>query len=307
MTYIALDIGGTNVRFSYTDKLNMKDLKYCKKPFVKIGNPHLEVEENICYVINNISDSVKGIGISLAAVMDRSLGKVKTWNNNPCWNHYDLINHLRGKYNVPIIVEDDANCGAIGEYSLLSNQVQNMAYITIGTGIGCGLILNGTIFLGENGFAGELGHIHLVNKNGQNLYNCDNEECFQNIASCSAVLKEYNLLAKSNIETIEQIYALYERGNNYLAERCISNMINNISMSIYNLAMCMDISIFVIGGGVSNVKKEFILQIENNVNKKLNFYEREIFVRQAQMGEYSGVYGALQLLKISMSRGRKKY
>ena len=296
MSYIAIDIGGTNVRYAFADELDTGLLNYRKKPFLKTGNPRSEVEENICGVINMMSGDVKGIGISLAAVMNRNTGKVKTWPNNPCWNHYKLVEHLCGKYNVPIVIEDDANCGAAGEYHSFAAPIKNMAYITIGTGIGCGLILNGSLFTGENGFAGELGHVHLGNGDDESVCSCGNKGCFQSIASGPSVLKEYNTAAKAELKSLEQVYGQSVQ-NNPVAAQCLSNLINNVSIIIYNLTMCLDISVFVIGGGVSNMGAEFLLQIEDKVNERLSRFEREGCVKQAHHGEFSGVYGALRLLK----------
>lgn len=296
MGYIGLDIGGTNVRYSFSDILESTVLNYQKKPFIKTGNPYTEVEENICNIIDTAPCDVEGIGVSLAAVIDRNTEKVKTWPNNPCWNHYELFKHLSDRFNVPIIIEDDANCGAIGEYYSLFTLVENMAYITIGTGIGCGLILNGSLFIGENGFAGELGHVCINEEEIEYGCSCGNKGCFQSIASGPAVLKKYNMAAKTSLESLEQVYEQYMR-NDPNAVKCLSNMINNISMVIYNLAMCLDISFFVIGGGVSNMGTEFMSNIENKVNERLKFFEREVSVGQAQLGEFSGVHGALCLLK----------
>jgi glucokinase len=296
MGYIGLDVGGTNVRYAFTDKLNLKALNYHKKPFIKVDNPYTAVEENICNIIDMAPGDTEGISLSLAAMMDRNTGKVKTWPNNPCWNHYELVRHLNDRYKVPIVIEDDANCGAIGEYDSLSPPVKNMAYITIGTGIGCGLILNGSLFIGENGFAGELGHVWIDKDETKSVCSCGNKGCFQSMASGPAVLKEYNMAANMSLESLEQVYEQYIR-NDPSAVKCLSNMINNISKVIYNLAICLDISIFIIGGGVSNMGAEFISNIENKVNGRLKPFEREISIGQARLGEFSGVYGALQLLE----------
>ena len=217
------------------------------------------------------------------------------WPNNACWSHYALVEHLSSRYNVPIVIEDDANCGAIGEYCFWPDKIENMAYITIGTGIGCGLVINGCLYIGENGFAGELGHVWIDKKDDKSVCKCGNKGCFQSIASGAAVLREYNAAANVQLESLEQIYEQYMK-NDLNAVKCLSNMLNNISMVIYNLVMCLDISIFIIGGGVSNIGAKFITNIQNRVNNRLMPFEREVSVRPARLGEFSGVYGALQLL-----------
>lgn len=304
MGIIGLDVGGTNVRYSFTDELDSKDMIYHKRPFIKMNNPKTEVEMNICNIIDAAPGDVKGIGISLAAIMDREDGIVKTWPNNPCWNHYELVKHLDERYNVPIIIEDDANCGAIAEYDHLNTVVKNMAYITIGTGIGCGLILNSSLFTGDNGFAGELGHVW-VNTDNEVLCSCGNRGCFQSIASGSAILNQHHLASGTSLESLEQVYEQYIQ-NDPIAVRCLSNMISNISRVVYNIVMCLDISFFVIGGGVSDLGAEFIANIESKVNDRLELFEREISIVQAQLKEFSGVYGAMQLIKKHIVIGKGK-
>jgi glucokinase len=303
MSYIGLDIGGSNVRFAVANDWNLNNLEYRKKPFIRSGNPQNEVEENICSIIDAVSDCVEGLSISLAAVMDRSRKKVKTWPNNPSWNHYDLVQHLSSRYNVPIVIEDDANCGAICEYHLLKDSVRNMAYITIGTGIGCGLILNGSLFTGENGFAGELGHIYIGYASNDSMCSCGNQSCFQAVASGPAVLRKYNSAAKTCLTSLEQVHRKYLHGDP-IAVKCLSDMIDCISGVIYNLAMCLDIPLFIMGGGVSNMGTDLISQIESKANERLKFFERRISVKQAHLGEFSGVYGALQLLKNHVLMGK---
>lgn len=302
MHYIGLDIGGTNVRFSSTGLLEATTLECKKRAFVKTGDPCEEVNENICKIIDSISDDVKGIGISLAAIMERNTGKVKTWPNNPCWNHYELVKHLKDRYRAPVVIEDDANCGAIGEYCCLNSLVKNMAYITIGTGIGCGLILNGSLFIGENGFAGELGHVYLGKENDKSICSCGNQGCLQSIASGPAVVRQYNVETNESLTLLEEVYSRYT-SHDPVASQLVSHMTESISMVIYNLAICLDISVFVIGGGVSDLGAEFISSIENQVNERLNQFECSISVHQAQLGEFSGVYGVLQLLNEYIAKG----
>lgn len=296
MSYIGLDIGGTNVRYAFVEDLNLKNINYVKRPFVRKGAPDLEVEENICSIIDKEMSDIRGIGISIAAVMNRHTGKVQTWPNNPCWNQFELVKYLSNKYNIPIIIEDDANCGVIGEYYYKYNTVRNMAYITIGSGIGCGLILNGVLYIGENGFAGELGHVCIDREGDENVCCCGNKGCLQSVASGPAVLRKFNMVAKAKVKSLEQVHKRYMHNDLY-AVKCISNMTDNISWAIYNLVMCLDISLFVIGGGAGNMGEFFITEIESKVKERLRPFKRSLSIKQAQLGEYSGVYGAVRLLQ----------
>lgn len=297
MHYVSLDIGGTYVRYGDFKSFSYKSALLRKQPFIKSKNPYKEVEDNICRVVDAVSGPLGGIGISLAAVMNRENGKVKVWPNNPTWNQYDLRQHLKNKYKVPLIFEDDANCGAVGEYFFQAGNVSNFAYITIGTGVGCGLILNGSLYIGESGFAGELGHIRIGE---DSICTCGNKGCFQSVVSGPGILNAYNSKAKSSFQKLEQVVQLYERGD-HRAEKCISKAAEHISTSIYNIAMLLDISYFVIGGGVSKLSNRFISQIETSVNNFLIKFGRKVSVKASLLGEYSGVHGAVKLLQKSLN------
>ena len=302
MCYVGIDVGGPNVRFAFINSLEINVLEYKKKPFTQIGIAYREVEENICKIVDLAPTTVKGIGISLAAVMNRDTGRIKMWPNNSCWNNFNLMQHLSDKYNIPIIIEDDANCGAVGEYFYLNNSIKNMAYISIGTGIGCGLILNGSLYIGENGFAGEVGHLWMGGKKRENRCNCGNYDCFQTIASGPATIAKYNLITKYKVNSIQELYLRYMQSD-LIAIQCVDNLIQSISQIVYNLAMTLDISMFIIGGGVSNIGKDFILQVEMDVNKRLSCFGREISIKKTQLKEYSGVYGVLRILNEHIKKG----
>ncbi len=156
MGYVFFDIGGTSVRYSYCQDINEKNLTISKKNFVRCNNAFDEIRVNICEIINDSPYLVEGIGISIPANIDRYTGVVISWPNNKKWNGINLLENLKKIYEFPITIEDDANCGAIGEYVNIENFYNNMAYITLGTGIGCGLILNKENFKGEDGFAAGL-------------------------------------------------------------------------------------------------------------------------------------------------------
>lgn len=297
MSFIGLDIGGTSVRYAVAEKDNMDKnslLCYQKKPFIKTGSPYTEVENNICSVIRGVPDRIDGIGISLAAIMDRRTGIVKTWPNNACWEHYRLKEHLEKRFQVPIVLEDDANCGAIGEYKTLKEKTDNMAYIAIGTGIGCGLILNGKLFTGEHGFAGELGHTCMATNGEETMCVCGNKNCFQSIASGPAVLRKYNTATGSSLGSLKQIDWRLAREPVWI--RCLVDMVAQISTVIYNLVMVLDLSVVLIGGGVSGMNDNIIPLIEGDVNERLHYFERAVSVKPAKLGDFSSVYGALLLV-----------
>lgn len=293
--YVGLDIGSTNIRYSFTSNLEIPTKKYFCNTFVKYGDAHTEIENNICKIIN-LKNKIDGIAISLAANIDRLTWKIKTWPNNPSWNGYDLKKHLTDLYNIPIIIEDDANCGAIGEYSKLKKQENSIVYITLGTGVGCGIIIDGKLYHGEHGLAGELGHVYIDNSNKTIKCSCGEFGCLQSIISGYSIQTNYNLNTGNCVSSVSDIINKANFGD-LEAIYYWQDIKKTISNTIYNLVMLLDISTYVIGGGISTIIKDFVLDIEKDVNKKLSKFQRSIKVYESKLEDNSGVYGALLLLK----------
>lgn len=292
--YIGFDIGGTNVRYALSSNLRAPIERCFCNTFIKTGEPYTEIEENICKVIEQCN-SVDGIAISLAANIERQSGTIKTWANNPSWNGYKFVKHLKNRFDVPIVVEDDANCGALGEFYELSCLNNSMVYITIGTGIGCGLIINGELYVGDNGMAGELGHIALMHEDEQLLCGCGQLGCLQSLISGRSLLERYNSNSNHNIASVHEIAERSLYGDN-VAQYILYQFKGRLINVIYNLAMILDISTFVIGGGVGTINNELFFEIEESVNRKLKRFKKIVRMYNSKYRDYSGVKGAFYLL-----------
>src|SRR5690606_15913905 len=109
-------------------------------------------------------------------------GNIIRWPNHPRWNGFELKSFLENEFQVAVMLEDDANTAALGEFCFLqAHDISNMAFITVSTGIGCGLIVNKQLYTGDNGWAGEIGHIQL-DPNGPEC-TCGKKGCLQALAS----------------------------------------------------------------------------------------------------------------------------
>lgn len=263
--YISIDIGGTYVRSimaKKTEILSVNLSKVNKFLFVNDISVEKEIEKNIsmainCYLKECSNLELNGIGISLAASLDRNTGIIVSWPNHNSWVGFNFRKYLENKFQTKIIVEDDANCGALGEYYRISGFSKNMIYISFGTGIGSGIIINGRLFKGDSGFAGEIGHI---DAGLSSMCVCGQKGCLQSI-----------------------------QGN-------YQSHIESIAKAIYNLVMVLDISLIIVGGGAT-IDSYFIGELNEKINDRLKIFKRKVEIRTAYYKEYSGIMGALQLFK----------
>lgn len=294
--YIGFDIGGTNIRYAISQNLKKPAEHLFKNSFLHTGNVYSDIEENICKLIDTY-ENIEGIGISLAANIDRYSGIVKSWPNNPSWVGYNFVKHLKQKYNFPIVIEDDANCGAWGEYILFNSDLDNMIYITVGTGIGCGLIIGKKLFIGDNGISGELGHV-ILNEFEEQVCCCGQLGCLQSLISGKAILKHYNA-NRLSLDSAKNVRALIEKccKNDKQALDSIDFLKRKLTYVIYNLNMILDIGFFVVGGGAGTLYAPFLPEIESEVNTMLKKFKKKVTLSVAQNDQYSGVHGVLDLLE----------
>jgi glucokinase len=137
-------------------------------------------------------DECLGIGVASPGPLDNRTGIVYSPPNLPAWDGVPLLDILREKYQKPVFVENDANTAALGEYMFGAGQgSRDMVYLTVSTGIGGGVIVNGKILEGANGAAGEIGHM-IVDWKGSEHCSCGNIGCLEALASGTAIARKAN-------------------------------------------------------------------------------------------------------------------
>lgn len=161
---IGVDLGGTNVRAGKI--AHDKIIRITKAPTPGKGSVD-EVFDKICSVIDGCFDaSTTSIGVGVPSVVDVEKGIVYDVMNIPSWKVVPLKEMLEKRYNVPVYVNNDANCFAVGEkYFGKAKSYKNIVGVTLGTGLGCGLIFNGKLYEGSNCGAGEFGNVPYLQHN----------------------------------------------------------------------------------------------------------------------------------------------
>jgi glucokinase len=161
---IGVDLGGTNIRAGKI--ANDKIIRLTKAPTPGKGSVD-EVFDKIYSVIDGCFDaSTTSIGVGVPSVVDVEKGIVYDVMNIPSWKVVPLKEMLEKRYNVPVYVNNDANCFAVGEkYFGKAKSYKNIVGVTLGTGLGCGLIFNGKLYEGSNCGAGEFGNVPYLQHN----------------------------------------------------------------------------------------------------------------------------------------------
>ncbi len=226
---LGIDMGGTNIRGGLV--LENVLTGFISKPLNARGSANEVLDELFVLTDELINNSVTAIGIGVPGLVNTEEKIVYDVVNIPSWKKIGLQELIEERYSVPVYVENDANCFALGEYYFGKEKGYNsMIGLTIGTGLGSGIIINKKLYAGKNGGAGEFGMVDYLDQcyeyyaSGQffkNVYNIDGEVVFK-------IAKEGN----------EDALKMYEEMGRHLG--------NFIKMLLYSL----DVELIIIGGSV---------------------------------------------------------
>ncbi len=262
---IGVDLGGTNLRIAAISTEGQLLEKITLGVKVALGRDHVIGE--MCDAIKRLSDQYRGsgrfvgAGIGVPGIIDMEAGMMRKSANLPGWADYPVRDEIERRLGARVFLENDANVAALGEKWLgAARDVENMAMVTLGTGIGGAIILNGKIFYGMNGMAGEFGHV-TVEPDGVPC-GCGNHGCAERYASATAVVRmareaiesgQAPALAKAASSDAEfsarSIYNLAIQGNED-AQRIFRRFGAALGMLLADLVNILNLDMFVIGGGV---------------------------------------------------------
>jgi len=216
---IGIDLGATNIRGAVVNGEQLSDIISRR---IKTKGTEKEVLEDVYSLIDELIDNdVKAIGIGVPSVVDVKLGIVYDVIHIPSWKEVHLKAILEDRYEIPVFVNNDANCFALGEYYFGKGKgVTDMVGLTIGTGLGAGIIINSHLYAGKNCGAGEFGMVDYLDHNYeyycsgsffQNVYGFNGEEVFTNAKKGEKwALMFYQQLGKHLGNAIKMIMYTYD-------------------------------------------------------------------------------------------------
>lgn len=294
MKVIGLDIGGTAVKYGFLDENGV---------ILELGEFPTEAEKgvenlfkNICKVIDKyLSDDILGIAVSGTGQIDGTIGKVIGGNPIiPGWIGTNLVEKLEDRYKIPAVLENDVNCAALGEKWLgAGKNSENFVCLTIGTGIGGGIILNGDIFRGDTYVAGEFGHIQIV-KSGEECL-CGKKGCYERYASATALVK---MVKEKTGKTLngKEIFELEKSGDKEIKE-IVDRWIDYFTDGLSTIVYIFNPPLVVIGGGVTKQGEYLLNRILVSLDSKLGInYKKNLKIKFAELGNNAGILGAEYLL-----------
>ncbi|TMN20967.1 ROK family glucokinase [Lentibacillus cibarius] len=308
---IAVDIGGTSIKLGMVDQngniLNKWSILTNDESNAILSDVWESIYKKIVE-LNISKKNILGIGVGVPGFIDSESGYVyQTVNIN--WRNVPLVKQLEELSGLPVFAENDANLAVLGEnWKGAGNQAKNLIAVTLGTGVGGGVISNGSILSGTNGTAGEIGHM-TVEPEGHPC-NCGRRGCLETIASATGIVRQAMEKMDSNDETpltlhyrkyqqvtAKDIFELSEEGDELCSE-IIRHTASVLGLCLANTALVVNPAKILIGGGVAQAGETFIRQINVSFQQyALGRISNACEIKQAQLGNDAGIIGAAFLVK----------
>lgn len=298
MKILTIDIGGTNIKAAV-----------CREPG-KLSEERVvptqawqggrRVIERVISILEDYGEA-DAIGISSAGQIDAVEGKVLYANENiPGYTGMPVKEILEKKFGVPVLIENDVNAAAVGEgiYGA-ARGIRNYLCLTYGTGVGGAAVVNGVLYRGKHGGAGEFGHMILF-PDGKSCA-CGGKGCYEQYASVNALLRlAESTGAVNGYEIMEKL-----RRQEPAAESAVWQWIEYVAYGLITLEHIFDAECIVLGGGI--MENEMILQrVERRMRPGLMPGYRDVKLRKAELGNRAGMLGAFYLVKHAVDNDRQE-
>ena len=292
--YLGIDLGGTNIKFgvvSESEILIRGEIPTEKEKDVDLIIKKLEK------IINDVKDkyNIHTVGIGVPGIVDKSQ-KIVINCTNLFWRDLPLGSILEEKTGIMVFLANDANVATIAEYEFGNLKgVEDGILLTLGTGVGGGVIIDGNLYRGANGLGFEVGHMKIASEGY--LCNCGRRDCFEMYSSATAIIRYFNSKYNENIIEAKEVFDLFKLEDKRGIET-IRWYIEHLADGIVNLINLFDPNVIVLAGGVS---KSFNL-IEKPLNKaiKERLFTNQINVAkimQSKLSNDSGILGSAMFAK----------
>ncbi len=298
---VGVDVGGTNIKLGVVGPSGKVIVRtsFATKPFASsriklISALAHEIETSIITAGLN-KKQIAGVGVGLPGLVDYEKGVVRFLPNIPGWRGVHLKSILQKKVKLPVFIDNDVKIITLAEFKFGAGRgVRNLVCLTLGTGVGAALILNGQLYRGEDNAAGELGHMPL-NERGPKC-NCGGFGCFETYVGNRALFALASRMIKKPGATTLTMFSLAQKGNkkalNYW--KLAAQRIGNGLIGIVNL---LNPRLIIIGGGVSHNERFLFKTITDTIRRRAMSLQGAAFkIKRAKFKDDAGIIGAYVLV-----------
>ena len=297
--FIGVDIGGTNIRAALTDS-SCQVAHRLQRPADASRPPeqYLKDIQDLLRELQSASDApVAAIGLGIPGIIDVSSGIVHQSPHFPEWKDFKIREALQQLFDCELFIDNDANCAAFGEFHFGAGQGNNNGLcLTLGTGIGGGIIVDGELYRGERGFAAELGHI-VVEAEGAACH-CGGQGCLEMYASATG-LKNLQVSAPMSADELAQAASSGDEA----ALKIWNQFGYYLGLGVASIVNVLGLHTVIIGGGVSAAWDFFHDAMQTEFARR-SYKEttRMTRIQRSQLGDDAGLMGAAYGAATRLSR-----
>ena len=297
---IGVDLGGTNVRAAAIDSEGRVLERSAGPSNLEAGRE--AVLDDIAARIDGLRgrcgrQSLAGVGVAVPGFIDLQAGRIVGSNNLAVLDGTPVRDDLSRRLGAPVILENDANAAALGEKWLgAGRDVDSLVLLTLGTGIGGGVILNGRILHGAVGMAGEFGHMTVYP--GGNPCGCGSDGCLEKHASATAIAAMARLLLLGENLDAEDVFRLAQGDDEAAgrARRVFEKMGRALGIALANLVNVFNAPLYLLSGGPLPAWDLFApAMLEEAARRSFTFRNTRTRVERATLGSEAGLFGAAYL------------
>ena len=308
-----IDLGGTNIKAGIVDE-NQKILVEDSVP-TRVERPYQEIIKDMADLVKNLLNKIhatdaelSGVGVGSPGTVDAANGVV-LYSNNFDWDNIPLAAELGKYFTCPIKVSNDANCAALGEVKAgAAREIKNAILITLGTGVGGGVIIDGQVFEGAHAGGAELGHTSLIF--GGELCTCGRRGCVEAYVSATGLIREAKRAAEKDPQSVMNELCKGELSNmngkipfdaaeqkDPAGMKVVNDYITYLGESIANYVNIFRLDVILLSGGICNQKEKLTEPLTEYIKTKCFGGEKAFIpeVRCAILGNSAGIIGAANL------------
>lgn len=307
--YYGVDMGGTTIKMGRFDREGTLLEKWEIPTRKEDGGKHIfdDIAEAILTrtaAAGGSVDSIKAVGIDIPGTIWED-GYLELSVNVGLKDIYPTEELSRRLNHVPVACGNDASIAALGEYWKGGGAGhRSMVLITLGTGVGGGIVLDGKVIAGAHGIGGEIGHLP-VRFGEQEVCNCGNRGCLEQVSSATGIVRETKrtLVSSDQPSSLREIRNLTAKdvldaakAGDALAKSVMDTVTHYLGVAMGIVSNIVDPEVFVIGGGVSAAGQDLIEWIREAYDANMYMTKKRADVQLAQLGNDAGIYGSVRLV-----------
>ena len=314
MYYIGVDLGGTGIKAGVVNEKGEILSKgstptMAERPYQAVIADIATLCRTVAADANIAIEEIEAIGVGVPGICDPKTGVIPKCTNLG-WFDVPFVSELQSHIAKPVIVDNDATVAGFAEYIAgVSAGTHSSVFVTLGTGVGGGIIINGRPYSGAHGVGSEIGHMNIAM--GGELCSCGNRGCFERYASATSIIRDARRADAENPVSaimekcggdVEKINAKIvidaAKEGDAVAKEVFDGYVNGLAHGLVNLINVIDPEVIVLGGGVS-MAGEFLLNAVREAMKPLIFFKSMPYadVKLATLGADAGIIGAAMLGK----------